>query len=401
MRIPAGPKVVTTYARAACVLAATMCACGSRPSPTVLPGDSSEAGDSREAATAAPVAPAAAPALRVDLALSTWTPPREVKVASAAKVSLETDQRGWLGFPPGEGRVAIGRRGARVCVDSNGDGKADRADGRGTGVGKVLRLPLMLDGRRIEYPARVVYASRGEVRLASAAALTADVEGHRVALLDPDMDGRFGEAGRDRIVVDRVKKGSTVPEPAAGPAEAGVPMGKIHAVGDDIYAFKLIEGMRALELTPVPGEKALAVCAAAPQVEGCELFLRHREEPFETRLSLGKRTAMLAGDYDVPSCGLTLRLEGGVGRFSAARGAKATVKVATGSVEIRPGPPFTLDFAASLENGTKLVVDEPALVGGAGERYRPYLYVGGERSTLEVLLRSGGEETSFGKLEYG
>jgi len=400
MRIPAGPKVVTAYARAACVLAAAACACGARPSPTVRPGDSSEAGDSREAATAAPVAPVAS-ALRVDLALSTWSPPRGVKVAPAAKVSLDADQRGWFEFPPGEGRVAVGRRGARVCVDSNGDGKADRADGRGAGVGKVLRVPLVLEGRRIEYPARVVYATRGEVRLASAAALTADVEGHRVALLDPDMDGRFGEAGRDRIVVDRVEKGSPAPGPSAGPAEAGVPMGKIHAVGDEIYALKLIEGMRALELTPIPGEKALVACAAGPQVEGCEFFLRHREKPFETRLSLGKRTAMLAGDYDVLSCGLTLRLKGEVGRFSAARGAKATVKVASRSVELRPGPPFTLDFAASIESGTKLVVDEPALVGGAGERYRPYLYVGGERSSLEVLLRSGGEETSFGKLEYG
>lgn len=377
-----------------------------KPSPTATDVASGPKVDAVDAAPAS--ASMDAPPQTVVLTMASWNPPRDVTVKPSVTVKLDGRKRGNLRFPPSGKPLLIGRRGSRVVIDMNGDGDLTAADGKGAGVGKVVMAPIDMAGTRVEYPLRVVSASREAIKLASAAVLSGRLGRHRLFLFDSNANGRFGQIGRDRIMIVEEDRDGRAVTPSEGAASVGVAMAEIHAIGEKLVGLKLAADGFSLTATPYSGDTVSLRCVVTAGTQECSVSLAETRGRYRVQLRNGAKVAALPGEYRIDGGRTVVRLvtngrSSGTHTMLIQKGRGGKLSISGRDAEVAPGPPFTLGFDVKIKgSGVKeLKVTNVYLIGGAGERYKAVFRFSGGESFVKAYTRSGGEEKMFGRLEYG
>lgn len=350
-------------------------------------------------------------------------------------IVLNEEGYGETDFPTPTGKLLIRRAGDRIVADANGDGRIDEADGEGVpaqaaGPGRTtpeaLKVSANVAGRKAQYPLMVLYARGRHVLLAGGAVLVGKFGDLELRLFDADLDGVFGETGTDTILVRSAEEGPGAASPPAGPGASANVMGLVLNLGGELYAVRTLDGGRALRIAPYDGEKASLELAAGGTATSLSLSLAHEEDACHLQVGSGVKVSLVPGAYRVTRSLLVLKLpqekkkeESFFGRLLGGltgQGEETGTLLGTEGEDpvlltIRPGenrlpvgPPLRLEFTAKAweTHNDRLEIEDPVLVGGAGERYVADLHTRGRAgSSLKGLLRSGGEETLLGELEYG
>lgn len=348
-------------------------------------------------------------------------------------VTLNEEGLGEIAFPTPSGKLLVRLVGGKVVCDANGDGRIDDADGKGVAAGRgfgpgtaALKVRVTVGGRGIDYPLAVLYAQGRHLMLASTAHLAGTFRGARLSLYDTNVNGVFGEIGVDGIKIAEGGRTRAAPGFRAMTVASGAGMlGRVLAIGGELYNAEVVEGGRALRLSPYGGEKATLSLKVDKTVKVAHLTLAHTGGLFFVRAVPGQKLLVPAGTYRIDEARLSLALgeekrsgsswledlfgDGAVAAQSAGMligrgGPKAAlVTVRPGENELAFGPPLGLEFTAYLwgDEKDRLEIEDPALVGGAGERYRAALYAQKQQSSLKSYVRAGGKEKLLSKLEYG
>ena len=329
---------------------------------------------------------------------------------------IRLDKRGRteIDFPTERGKLLFEFSNGVLRADVNSDGVVDEADGEGVrpGTNKPLAVRVAVGERTFRYPFVVQFAEEDYAVLSAFVALKGEFEGHTVELIDKNMNGVFGERGRDSLVV--------VDDRAAGPGWAGEPgpFAPVQAIGGELYDVEVLEGGMALHLSPFEGERSTLLLRVGETVSDVSLTLQEAGGRFNCSASSQKKTVLVAGEYVILWCMATLKSEGPEGDGPAAPfggfgvtpmlsgylgDRSCTLTVSRGENVIDAGPPFRLDFDASVSGRDKsrFEVTDAYLIGAAGERYKADCRTAGEKCSLQCILRSGGKELSSSKLEYG
>lgn len=117
----------------------------------------------------------------------------------------------------------------------------------------LVRIPLAFGGRTVEYPVRVQIAETRYVLLFGGLTLQGEIDGRTIRLFDENLDGRFGVAGEDTLLVTSGR----APAEGAGADCERIPISRHAALGGLRYAIALEEAVRCAEkaagLYPDPG----------------------------------------------------------------------------------------------------------------------------------------------------
>ncbi|MHC5057475.1 MAG: hypothetical protein ACYTKD_22605 [Planctomycetota bacterium] len=345
-----------------------------------------------------------------------------------AQVRLDAKGEGSIPFENAAGKLLVRFADGKVFVDVNADGKIDDADGEGLkalepgpfpGSYPTFKVAARIAGQDAEYPLSLFFARQEIVILGSDASLRGKVGDATVTLFDSDVNGSFSDVGRDGILVTEGKTPAPAQFLPAGPGR----LGRVAAIGGELFNIEVKRGGASLGLSPYEGEKATLTLKTRELVQQATLMLAHRGGLFTCQVASGAKTVLPAGDYTIVQSQLGLKLPqdgkpapsiverflggggGGPDVAMLAGGGDATTPVVTmraGENEVSPGHPLKLEFTARAAPGRrKLQVTDASIVGGMGERYRAQIYAPGVESTLTVHVRAGGRERRLSKLEYG
>jgi hypothetical protein len=327
-------------------------------------------------------------------------------------IRLDERGRAEIDFPTERGKLLFKFSNGVLRADVNSDGVVDEADGEGTRprTNKPLAVRVTVGERAFRYPFVVEYAGDGHALLGGFVALRGEFEGHTIELIDKDMNGVFGERGRDVLIDggDRASAGAWGADPT--------PLASVQAVGGELYDVEVLEGGMALRLSPYEGERSTLSLRVGETVGDLSLTLCETDKRFYCTASSRGETILAAGEYSITRSMVTIKTgEPGGGDLGALLGAggiamlygyaregDCVLTVRPGGNTVDAGPPFRLDFDASVSRDkSRFEVTDACLIGAAGERYRADCRTAGEKCTLLCILRSGGKVLSSRKLEYG
>ncbi|MEZ6014060.1 MAG: hypothetical protein R3F49_03025 [Planctomycetota bacterium] len=269
---------------------------------------------------------------------------------------------GSLPIPHAHGQgFAVEVRGNGLAVDTDGDGQVDRVvEGVVDPTTKVQRARVNLSGKTAEgvpftYPVRLE-GGGGAWKWAPGGALEGVIGDTEVCVIDLDGNGRYGDVGRDAIVV--------------GDGDVAQLLGEaIHVDGELVHvevdaagatlAISPFEGATGtLDLRSALAAKGVLLAAVVVSEDGRQSFELSGAED-------GARVP--AGRYRLQSALLGL----GEARVSVDAKDMAPIEVASGrSVELAWGAPIQASFEVQRSGGD-LVFDPAAVqyVGRAGERW--------------------------------
>jgi len=344
-----------------------------------------------------------------------------------AQVRLDREGEGSIPFANPAGKLIVRFRDGKVFCDANGDGAIDAADGSGVAppargrliaTTSTLTVTTRIAGRDEEYPLNVFWAQQGVVLLGSMSHLEGKIGDATVALFDSNLNGSFCDRGVDGIRVTEGGDASTATVPGRELAR----LGRVAAVGGELFIVEAGPGGMSLVLTPYTGRKATLSVKTTEPIASATLTLARKDGLFTCQATSGKQATLPVGDYFIvrSQLGLTLprraapapsgieMLLGGV-RSGPPRamlwtggGARPTVTMRAGKNELSPGRPFVLDFTAKVSRDRKKIeIRDAALVGALKERYRAQVYAEKVKSALTLHIRARGKEKELSKLEYG
>lgn len=272
----------------------------------------------------------------------------------------------------------------KLLVDKNGDGKFDATDGAALSKGGSFTIPIMFRGKSYNYPLTVVSVSKRYLTISSKACLTTKHGETTISLLDSNVNGVFGEYGRDSIEV----------------GSENSRMLKVNLIGDKFHFLKVSKGGKSLLLADYTGTVGLLELDLSDKLTAAAVSITHVKTGYSTQVRKGKKTKLLAGDYRVNGTSLYFENESKQKATLIGRYEKSVIlKIKAGKNSYKFGLPLKLDFKASNTNGM-LNVSWAGLRGTGGEVYKPNVY-GVVRSTLYSYIKSGALEKPLKKLGYG
>ncbi len=347
-----------------------------------------------------------------------------IALFSQKHVALNGKGYGEIDFATPSGKLLIRRVDDRIVADANDDGRIDEADGTGVaaaGPGRVkpsvVKVPAMVGGRTVQYPLTVLLVQGAHLLLGGGGVLAGELGDLELRLYDVDLDGIFGEAGTDRMLVR-----------AAGeePGASARIMGRVIELDGRLCSVRMLDGGRTLEIAPYGGAKAALELETEDGVVELTLSLAHEDGACYAHATRERKVLLVPGEYRVIGSHLALKLPPqkeedrslfddyfrrtpdrlrDAGILAGARSRRpALITIRPGDNRLSAGPPLRLDFSAFVweTHGDRLEVGDAALVGRAGERYVPELGgTGRHTSSLKSFLRSGGGPIPSRRLDCG
>jgi len=309
------------------------------------------------------------------------------------------DGRGEIPFATASGKLLLRVERGLLRADINGDAKLDQADGDGTPLHGSLSVPVQLGDRSIPYQLKAEMIFGGMVVLASSTRLQGNVGNVPVVFVDTNVDGRFGQPGLDSYQV--------------GSDGTCLRQGRTVQVGDALYHVEMTEDGGTVSTRPYGGPVATVTMAPAEPQWQVTLKLAHESHEMCAEVSSGEGCRLVPGSYQIEQA--TARFtKGATGVLAAARSERTPLlTLASGDNRIQAGPPFKLEFSAfcSKESPADVEIEDVALVGAAGERYRASVwwsssgllsfFTGKHKSRLECLVKQPEQVHRLSTMEYG
>jgi hypothetical protein len=340
-------------------------------------------------------------------------------------IRLDASGRGSIPFANDAGKLLVSVTDGKARLDTNGDGAIDDKDAPAQN-GETVKVRFRLGGRSAEYPVRIQGMNNGYLSLGGCLALEGTLDGCAIRLYDTNLNGTFGEAGKDTVEVAASADAGSPPDADDTPQK----MGRFIAVKGRLVQATLVDGGSPLMYRSYTGEPALLTVKPSAPATSCTLQLLHGDGLMYARVSERNPVPLLPGTYRIQESRLDVSIEGErpsivrrignalrgeffppgprvvtlSGDADSSWGEEAVLTVRPGSQEIIPGPPFRLAFLASRWSGRRDRVEIQAawLAGAAGERYTPSCSgPGNTSSTLTSLVRAGNREQKLSDLAYG
>ena len=308
-------------------------------------------------------------------------------------IRLDANGQGELPFATATGKLVVKLDGEKLRVDTNGDGRVDDQDAPPRGIRETVKVPVRFGDRAASYTLRVLFLPKQLAGLGGACWLEGTFGQTRIRIQDQNLNGVFGEAGKDTVALG---EGGVV-SPWTGTLE----------VEGRLYSVALGADASSLRLTPYAGPRAwVALKTDDPAVEVRAGLMETSGLAF-AECQGAAPTRCLPGSYRIQHLMLVERAPGaapGQARpLLVGDGNGGILALAPGTNTVTYGPPFTLAFKAVRDaaGGPAFTVQSAALVGKGGETYRACDYANREGSALECLVRAGNEEQKLATLEYG
>jgi hypothetical protein len=342
-------------------------------------------------------------------------------------IRLDASGSGSIPFANDAGKLLVSVTDGKARLDTNGDGVIDDKDTPAAQYGEIIKVRFTLGGRSAEYPVRIQGTNRNYVSLGGYLALEGTLDGCAIRLFDANLNGTFGEAGKDTVEVAASADAGSPPD--ADDAEPQK-MGRFIAVKGHLVQVTPLDGGSPLTYRSYTGEPALLTVKPAAPATSCTLELLHSDGLMYARVSEQNPVPLLPGTYRIQESRLDVSIEGErpsivrrignalrgeffptgprvvtlSGDADSSGGEEAVLTVRPGPQEIIPGPPFRLAFLASRWSGHRDRVEIQAawLAGAAGERYTPSCSGPGTKdSSLTSLVRAGNREQKLSDLSHG
>ena len=308
-------------------------------------------------------------------------------------IRLDANGQGEIPFATAAGKLAVKKEGEKLRVDTNGDGVVDAQDAPACGIRETVKVPVRWGGRAVDYTLRVLFLPKQFAGLGGACWLEGTVGQTRIRIRDQNLNGVFGEAGKDTVAV--------------GEKETVGPLTRVLDLEGRPYSVALAADASSLHLAPYAGPRAwVAFKTDDPAVE-VRAGLMETSGLAYAQCEGAAPAPCLAGSYRIQQLMLVERTPGAapgqVRPLLAGDGNGAILTLAAGTNTLTYGPPFTLAFKAvrAATNASVITVQSAALVGKGGETYRACDYANRPGSALVCLVRAGNEERKLATLEYG
>jgi hypothetical protein len=340
---------------------------------------------------------------------------------------LDPTGAGSIPFANAGGRLLLKAAAKKVRLDSNGDGAIDDRDAPPAEAGETVPVRFLLGSRAAEYPVRIEAVENQYVVLGGCLVLEGAFEGCTIRLYDTEMDGTFGQAGKDTVRIVEPKKPGAKEEEAGEEEAEALPLGRVLCVKGRLYEAAVSDGGCRLALRPHAGETAQLTIRGGAGVRSWTLQLAHADNAQFACVAGAGPAVLVPGAYRIASSEVSLepKREKKPRQKAAAREAEAEedddtleisgswdfagregpiLEVRAGAQTVTVGPPFRLAFDASRVAGKagKVVIEEPRLVGTAGEWYTPDTNAPpGQESALTSHVRAWGKEQKLSTLEFG
>lgn len=283
---------------------------------------------------------------------------------------------------------AVERAGDALLVDCDGDGTAERRiEGRENPDTKVTHAFVVLEGERVDgaalrYGIRLKRQSKGW-QWSTATAAVGKVQGEdgkstKIAVIDQDGDGVYGEIGQDALALGSAKVCTFLSE-------------SVH-VGDQLYRLSVAADGTSLTLAPFDGPTGTLDARAELETDGKLLSTIVRSLDGKHSFDLARKREGItvpAGTYSMYRG--SLGLGGSVVTIEPGRMKPITVKAGAEQV-VTWGGPALAEFDFHREGG-KLEIrpDEVWYYGAAGEEYSDWDPVG-KSPEFTVKERKAGTE---------
>lgn len=276
-------------------------------------------------------------------------------------------------------------RGAGLALDTDGDGQVDRVvEGVVDATTQVQSARVTLTGKtkagvEFSYPVRLEGAA-GAWKWAPAGALEATVGDTTVRLVDLDGNGRYGDVGRDAVVVGEGDVAQFLGE--AIHVDGRLVRVTVDTAGSELSVAPFEGETGTLDVRSALKTKGVLLAAVVVSVDG-----RHSFELADAADGL----AVPIGDYRLVRAALGL----GEARVTIDPAGMRPIEVRSGAkAELAWGAPIQASFAYQ-RSGSELVLDpnDVQYVGNAGERWIGWAPIGKsptftikEKETGDVLV---------------
>jgi len=271
-------------------------------------------------------------------------------------------------------------RGAGLALDTDGDGQVDRVvegtvdTATGVASARVTLAGRGADGAPFTYPVRLE-ATAGVWKWAAGGALEGQLGATAVRVVDLDGNGRFGDVGRDAIVV--------------GDGDVAQLLGEAIHVDGRLVQLSIDAAGTTAEVAPFDGPTGVLDVRSALAAKGVLLAAVVASEDGRHSFELSSGAATVpTGRYRVVNAKLGL----GDARVVAEASRMAPIEVAAGeTTALQWGAPIAASFAVQ-RSGDEYVVDPGHVryIGRGGEQWSGWSPIG-KSPTFRVKEKTTGE----------
>ena len=271
-------------------------------------------------------------------------------------------------------------------VDADGDGRVDAREMQA--VRDPMAFTVNVGGATcsitfegvIVRPVEKTATARGSYYVRSCH--QASIGGATVRLIDDNLDGKITQDGADAVLI--------------GDGIVAQPLRKVHQLGEGLYALAIAEDGSTVKFSAPPDAercKVMAPLATNPALAGLAIEDAQKGYAFDLATAgAGVPAGNYRLAYGVLSGGPDVLLVVGGPRFEP-------MAVAAGENALGLGAGLRLEFRADVANGQLLVQPDVAVVGAAGERYRPVKGIGLGKPKVEML--NGSQVLDTGTMAFG
>jgi hypothetical protein len=336
-------------------------------------------------------------------------------------LDFDTKGRSQVVLAGAKAPLAVARTRVGLLIDRNHDGACDAKDEPAITSGQTFSIPVSLGGKEVPYQISVMWMDGTQAFLSSGSVLTGTTAaGVAIRLGDKDLDGTFATAGVDSVALTRPKT-QAGPDHCGNLPTDGLSFGTMLAGAGQLWKATYDPAGPSLRLAAWDGPTATAsleLTDTTPSdtrtsVAGSSLTLDSPAGLGQVLLTPGLAQPLPAGEWVLGDASLSLRIPATARRKTplakALTGGDADVITLSGDNRGRRetiagkrtftfGVPQRLAVEAlGLEDRVEL--GAPLLVGANGDSWRAE--VDSEKSSLTVFLRTGGQQCTVGKMEYG
>lgn len=273
----------------------------------------------------------------------------------------------------------------KLLVDRNYDGNLDSKDGTAVKRGGKFTLPLTVAGKQYDYSMVVVSCSKYSVLLGSQASIKAKLGKYDLVLYDNNTNGVFCEPKYDSYLFDEITS----------------PVQSINMLGPKMHEMALVDNGKKLQLKEYTGLIATVKAIVAKELVDAKASLVDVKTGYVATLSKSGEAVLPPGDYRLKSATLSFEGKGDQVATISARNARSSItKIKVGKNKFRFGLPLKMDFQATHKDSV-LNVKSVALVGTAGELYKPSVQSSKGRGSMNSYARLRSSERPLKKLSYG
>ncbi len=254
--------------------------------------------------------------------------------------------RGFLPFPTKNGKgILAAADGQSLRIDVNQNGRLD--DDRVILREGVVNLKLTLGQDKWSYAAHVAVRGRN-IQLRRAGAMSGEILGKKIVLLDDNNNGRYDDYLADAAVI--------------GSTNYGAYMSRVIPIGNRLYEFKASPSGTTASVRPFTGKPA-------------RIRFEHRSILRSVVVTGDKTSFQVAGSKGTPVPAGSYKfafgyVEKGKMRAFIQKGNMKPIQVAAGkTVKVDWGPPCRIDFNTKAIGGNKFNLLVPRILGVGGEEY--------------------------------